>query len=195
MCPGEEQNTSGEVLKSICADVPPDLIVFDRGFNRRKVFTTILTQGHHLLCRAKSNAASYYIPKPPKHQKQGRPQHYGGRVHLPYLRDIVLNNNTLSVADKVVWTKMCPVDVRLVVIRTRPKPSQPYRYFCLFTSDLERPIDELIQHYNNRWQIETAFRDTKQNFGTYQLQNHESLNRHVQLSFIAASLTNRADDA
>ena len=49
--------------------------------------------------------------------------------------------------------------------------SKPYRYFCLFTSDLERPVAELIQHYRNRWQIETAFRDVKQNFGfdTYQL--------------------------
>ena len=94
-------------------------------------------------------------------------------MHLPYLqyRDIIVKNKTLSVANKVVRTKMCPADVRLVVIRTRPKKSKPYRYFCLFTSDLERPVDEVIQHYRNRWQIETTFRDVKQNFGfdTYQL--------------------------
>ena len=56
MCPGEAQDNSLQVLSSICAMVPCGLIIFDRGFNRRKVFTEILSQGHHLLCRAKSNA-------------------------------------------------------------------------------------------------------------------------------------------
>ncbi|RKU15601.1 hypothetical protein C6501_06820 [Candidatus Poribacteria bacterium] len=193
MCPGDEQANSGEVLKSICANVPPGLIIFDRGFNRRKVFTTILAQGHHLLCRAKSNAVFYHIPKQKRPQRPGRPLIYGDRVHLPYLkyREVIVDNKTYSVADKVVRTKMCPQVVRLIVSRTRPKKSQPYKYFCLFTSDLRLPVAEAIRHYRNRWQIETAFRDVKQNFGfgTYQLQKRESLNRHVQLSFIAAVLT------
>ncbi|RKU09550.1 hypothetical protein C6501_15270 [Candidatus Poribacteria bacterium] len=181
------------MLKSICANVPPGLIIFDRGFNRRKVFTTILAQGHHLLCRAKSNAVFYRIPTRPKHPKRGRPRRYGNRLHLPYLkyRDIVVENETLSVTDKIVRTKMCSEDVRLVVIRLRKKKSKPYQYFCLFTSDKQLPVADVIRHYKNRWQIETAFRDVKQNFGfgTCQLQKRESLNRHVQLSFIAASLT------
>ena len=193
MCPGKKRDSSLAVLKRICAQMPAGLIVFDRGFNRRKVWTQILSQGHHLLCRTKSNAVFYYIPKPPKQQGQGRPKRYGGRVHLPYLqyRDIIVKNKTLSVADKIVRTKMCPVDVRLVVGRTRPKKSKPYRYFCVFTSDLERPVDEVIQHYRNRWQIETTFRDVKQNFGfdTYQLRKRKSLNRFAQLSFVAACLT------
>ena len=105
--------------------------------------------------------------------------------------DKVVDTDTLSVANKVVRTKMCPADVRLVVIRTRPKKSKPYRYFCVFTSDLERPVAEVIRHYRNRWQIETTFRDVKQNFGfdTYQLRNRKSLNRFTQLSFVAACLT------
>ena len=193
MCPQKKRDASLSVLKRLCAKISPGLIIFDRGFNRRKVFTTILGQGHHLLCRAKSNAVFYHIPKQPKQSKQGRPRRYGNRLHLPYLKykDIVVKDKTLSVADKIVRTKMCPVDVRLVVVRTRKKASQPYHYFCLFTSDLERPVAELIQHYKNRWQIETAFRDVKQNFGfnTHQLQKRKSLNRFAQLSFVAATLT------
>ena len=34
-------------------------------------------------------------------------------------------NKTYSVADKVVRTKMCPQPVRLVVMRKKPKPSEP----------------------------------------------------------------------
>ena len=46
MCPGEAEDNSLQVLSSICAKMPKGLIVFDRGFNRRKVFTQIHTQGH-----------------------------------------------------------------------------------------------------------------------------------------------------
>ena len=196
MDPKSEDANSFAVLKHLCGLMPPGLIVFDRGFNRRKVFTEILSQGHHLLCRAKSNAVFFYIPKRPRHPKRGRPRRYGSRVsihHLKY-RDLSIEGERLSVTDKVVRTKMCPVDVRIVVIRKRPKPSQPYRYFCLFTSDLQLPVETVIRHYRNRWQIETAFRDVKENFGfdTYQLRNPKSLNRFVQLSFLAATLTQLA---
>ena len=196
MDPKSTTANSFAVLKHLCGLMPPGLIIFDRGFNRRKVFTEVLAQGHHLLCRARSNAVFFHIPKQPKHPKKGRPRRYGSRVSLPHLkyRALVVDNQTLSVTDKVVRTKMCAVDVRLVVIRKRPKKSQPYRYFCVFTSDLQRPVEELIRHYRNRWQIETAFRDLKENFGfdSYQLRNPKSLNRFVQLSLLAASLTQLA---
>lgn len=196
MCPKKKRDNSFAVLKRLCNMMPRGLIVFDRGFNRRAVFTQILSQGHHLLCRTRSNAVFYHIPKQPKQPKRGRPCRYGNRVPIPKLkyRNIVVDNEILSVTDKVVRTKMCPMDVRLIVLRTRKKPSKTYQYFRLFSSDLQRPVDELIRHYKNRWQIETAFRDTKQNFGfdTYQRRNRKGLNRFAQLSFVAASLTQLA---
>ena len=197
MDPKSEAANSFAVLKHLCGLMPPGLIIFDRGFNRRKVFTEVLSQGHHLLCRAKSNAAFFHIPKRPKSPKKGRPRRYGSRVSLPHLkyRDLVVGKETFSVADKRVRTKMCAVDVRIVVIRKRPKnPSKPYQYFCVFTSDLQLPVETVIRHYKDRWQIETAFRDVKEHFGfdTYQLRNPKSLNRFVQLSFLAATLTQLA---
>ena len=157
---------------------------------------SVVEKCYPILCRAKSNAVFFHIPKQPKLPKKGMPRRYGSRVSLPHLkyRDLVVDNQTLSVTDKVVRTKMCAADVRLVVIRRRPKKSQPHRYFCVFTSDLQRPVEEVIRHYRHRWQIETAFRDLKENFGfdSYQLRNPKSLNRFVQLSFLAASLTQLA---
>ncbi len=96
-----------------------------------------------------------------------------------------------SIASKIVRTKMCDTDVRLVVIRSRPKVSKPYRYFCVFTTDLTLEIPKIVAYYRQRWQIETAFRDTKQHFGfdTYRLKSRKSINRFVQLSFLAANLT------
>ena len=59
------------MLKRLCAKMPPGLIVFDRGFNRRKVFEQVLSQGHHLLCRAISNAVFYKITAYPKTAETG----------------------------------------------------------------------------------------------------------------------------
>ena len=113
MDPKSQDANSFAVLKQLCGLMPPGLIIFDRGFNRRKVFAEILSQGHHLLCRAKSNAAFYHLPKHPKHRKRGRPRKYGSRVSLPHLKytDLIVDGKTLSVTDKVVRTRMCPVDV------------------------------------------------------------------------------------
>ena len=87
---------------------------------------------------------------------------------------------------------MCDADVRLVVIRNRPKTSKPYRHFCVFTTDLTLEIPKIVTCYRQRWQIEKAFRDAKEHFGNldaYRLKSRKSINRFVQLSFVAASLT------
>ena len=181
------------VLKRISSKLPRGLILFDRGFARRSVFEMLLGLGHDILCRAKSNAVFYRLPKPPKRPQRGRPKKYGDRLQIHRLRykEFSILEKTYQVASEVVRTKMCPTEVRLVVIRTRPKRSKPYRYFCVFTTDMTLEIPKIVEYYRQRWQIETAFRDTKQHFGfdAYRVKSRKSINRFVQLSFVAASLT------
>lgn len=181
------------VLKRICSKLARGLMIFDAAYARRKVFDMLLGLGHHILCRAKSNAVFYRIPKPPKHPKPGRPKKYGDRLNIRRLRykPVSVLEKTYQGASHIVRTKMCPTDVRLLVIRSRPKPSKPYRYFLVFTTDLTLEIPKILEYYQQRWQIETAFRDTKQEFGSsgYRVKSRKSINRFVQLSFIAASLT------
>ena len=191
--PQSTRDKSQAVLKRICSKIPPGLIIFDRGFARRKVFTMALSFGHHILCRAKSNAVFYRLPKHPKRPQRGRPRKYGDRLDIRRLRynEVEVDGKSYSITSEVVRTKMCDADVRLVVIRSRPKASKPYRYFCVFTTDLTLEIPQIVEYYRQRWQIETAFRDTKQHFGfdTYRVKSRKSINRFVQLSFVAASLT------
>ncbi len=193
IAPQTIRDKSQTVLKRICSKIAPGLIIFDRGFARRKVFTIARSFGHHILCRAKSNAVFYRLPKPPKRPKRGRPRKYGDRLDIRRLRynDTDIDAKSYSIASKVVRTKMCDVEVRLVVIRNRPKPSKPYRYFCVFTTDLTLEIPKIVEYYQQRWQIETSFRDVKQHFGfdAYRVKSRKSINRFVQLSFVAASLT------
>ena len=187
------RDKSGEVLQRICSKIPPGLIIFDRGFARRKVFTMARSFGHHLLCRAKSNAVFYRLPKHPKRPKRGRPRKYGNRLDIRRSRykEIDIDGQRYSITSKVVRTKMCDADIRLVVIRSRPKASKPYRYFCVFTTDLTLEIPRIVKYYRQRWQIETAYRDIKQHFGfdAYRSKSRKSINRFVQLSCVAATLT------
>ena len=191
--PQTVRDKADAILKRICSKIPRGLILFDRGFARRKVFEMLLGLGHHIVCRAKSNAVFYRIPNPPKHPKRGRPKKYGDRLHIRHLRykTMSVGNKDSQIASHLVRTKMCPTDVRLLVIRSRPKPSKPYRYFLVFTTDLTLEIPKILQYYQRRWQIETAFRDLKQHFGFsgYQVKSRKSINRFVQLSCIAASVT------
>ena len=193
VAPQTIRDKTDAVLKRICSKVAPGLIIFDRGFARRKVFTMALRFGHHILCRAKSNAVFYRLPKPPKHPQRGRPRKYGDRLDIRRLRyeTVDVAGKSYSIASKIVRTQMCDAAVRLVVIRNRPKVSKPYRYFCVFTTDLTLEIPKIIEYYQQRWQIETAFRDVKQHFGfdAYRLKSRKSINRFVQLSCVAASLT------
>ena len=187
------RDKSQAVLKRICSRIPPGLIIFDRGFAWRKVFTMARSFGHHILCRAKSNAVFYHLLKHPKRQRRGRPRKYGDRLDIRRVRyhTIDVDGKSYSVASKIVRTKMCDAEVRLVVIRNRPKVSKPYRYFCVFTTDVTLEISQIVEYYRQRWQIETAFRDAKQHFGfdAYRTKSRKSINRFVQLSFLAASLT------
>ena len=193
ICPKTHRDNSGAVLKRICSQIPSGLIIFDRGFNRRKVFEAVLNAGHHILCRAKSNAVFYLLPTVCKRPKPGRPKTYGKRIHLRHLRykAIDIDNKRCSVASKVVRTKMCPTQVRLVVMRTRSKKSKPFRYFCVYTTDLTLDLCQIVRYYRKRWLIETAFRDAKQHFGfdEYRVKSRKSINRLVQLSFLASCIT------
>ena len=193
MCPQTKRDTSESVLKRICSRLPAGLIIFDRGFARQKVFGCVLKAGHHLLCRAKSNAVFYRLSTPAKRSKPGRPKKYGKRIHLPYLRyeTTDIDDKQYAIASRIARTKMCPQPVRLVVMRTRDKRGKPFRYFCVFTTDLTLDLPQIVRYYRQRGLIETAFRDVKQNFGfdTYRVKSRKSINRFVQLSFIASCIT------
>lgn len=182
-------------FQSVIYAIPPGVIIFDRGFNNRKYFKALRKAGHHLLCRARKNAAFYYLPIPSKKKKRGRKRKYGTRAfirHWKYEAVFVQSlDKTYAVAHQVVSTKMCPEPVRLVVIRTKPKKSPTFRYFLVYTTDMTLSVESIVYFYLLRWKIETCFRDCKESFGFdhYQVQSETAIQRSVVLSFIAASLT------
>lgn len=182
-------------FESIVSVIPAGLIVFDRGFNNRKYFKCLLQHGHQLLCRARKNAAFYYLPTEAEQPKKGRRKIYGRRVHIQHWTYAPIEvdgfDDPLWVADQTVRTRMCPQPVHLVVVRTRPKKSKPYRYFLVYTTDLNLSVETILRYYKLRWGFETNMRDTKEELGFdhYQVHSQQAIERSVLLSFVAASLT------
>jgi hypothetical protein len=182
-------------FQALVVVLPPGLIIFDRGFNNRKYFTALLDAGHHLLCRARKNAAFYDPAAPPRLPRRGRPKRYGKRVHVEHWwytdRYMPAVGKTLSVAHQIVRTKLCPVPVHLVVVRTRPSPTKPYRYFLVYTTDLTLSVETIVRYYKLRWTFETGMHDSKESFGFdhYQVRSATAIQRSVLLSFVATSLT------
>ena len=64
-------------------------------------------------------------------------------------------------------------------------------FLCLYNRPDAWRYPKIVEYYRHKWQIETAFRDVKQHFGfdAYRVKSRKSINRWVQLSFVAASLT------
>ena len=86
-----------------------------------------------MLCRAKSNAAFYYRPEVPALSKERETASVWQSCvsATPEVSDdIVVDDKTFSATDKVVRTRMCPVDVMIPVIRKRARdPSKPSTVF------------------------------------------------------------------
>ena len=105
----------------------------------------------------------------PEQPKKGRKRIYGRRVHIQHwtYTDVEVPGfeKLLSVAHHKVRTRMCPEPVHLVVVRTRPKKSKPYRYFLVYTTDLSLSVEILLRYYKLRWGFETNMRDTKEELG------------------------------
>lgn len=139
------------VLTNIMSKIPPGLVILDRGFNNRKVFKILLKYEHNLLCRAKSNAVFYLPVKQQNKIGRGRPRKYGERLDIPSMcfRQMDFFGQIIEVSDAIFWTKMCPQPVRLVVRLTFSKKT--YKYFCVYTTDINMPIEKILLYYRLRW--------------------------------------------
>jgi len=73
--------------------------------------------------------------------------------------------------------------VRLIVSKT--SADKKPRYFA--TTDLNMAVGEALAIYENRWNIETAHRESNQKLGfkDYQLRNKIAIERFIQLVFLA----------
>ena len=72
-------------------------------------------------------------------------------------------------------------EVKLVISRKNQKEVPKY-YIC---TDLSLSAEEILSIYEDRWDIETAHRESNQKLGfkDYQMQNKKAIERFIQLVF------------
>ena len=169
----------------------PVHVVVDGRYTNKTVMRSI-PANTVLTGRVRADTKLFYPPQQVQHEGAGRTRWYGDRAPTPeQLRtdDTVAYEQisvTASGASRTLRIKTIgPVlwkvaghqmPLRLIVIaptgyRLRKGSRLLYRKPAyLITTDMETPVEQIVQHYVWRWDIEVNFRDEKQMFGVGQAQ-------------------------
>ena len=150
------------------------LLVADAYYASGKMITQLLTQGHHLVTRAKSNAVAYWPAPAPDKRRRGRPRLYGEKVKL---RDLARDEDEfLSAPSPVYGEQNVTLRYRVLDLMWRPAARlvrfvivrHPHRgtIFLLATDLTLEPMD-IILLYGYRFKIELGFRQAVHVVGSY----------------------------
>ena len=167
------------------------LIVVDGGYTNRH-FLKDIPAGVTVIGRIRGDARLFY---PPSSERlpgtRGRKRVYGEAAGTPegFRRDESVPWGTVKVfaAGRVhdfkvkvfsplLWRASGPTPLRLIVIAPlayRPRKSSRVLYrqpAYLISTDLETPVEKIVQAYVWRWDIEVNFRDEKQLLGVGEAQ-------------------------
>lgn len=174
-----------EELDRASEGVPPQLLVIVDGSMANRPFLRGLPENTDFLARIRGDAALFEPYRGP------RPRLYGKRLPTPdQLRQDETGWTTVRAygagefrdfpvkeVKSVLWRKPTGVmPLRLILIKplryhATGKTKRLYRQPAyLLTSDLETPLDVLVQSYVHRWEIEVNFREEKTELGVGQAQ-------------------------
>lgn len=169
-------------------------VLADGAFATREFFLGVRGQGFHLITRLKQKAHLCWPVAPVKKKTRGRPRLYGEKVDLTSYQETHRQQARVRIGRKSSLASFSTLDAvprrfgqrcRLVIV------DLPYhKRAVLLSTDLALSATEIIEAYAMRFAIELAFRDLKQRFGWghYQVRSRKAIERHVALSFVAASL-------
>jgi len=152
----------------------PVLLIADAYYASRKIILPLLTAGHQLISRARTNAVAYWPAPAPKQRRRGRPRRYGPRVklrtlfqqpeHFTTIPSPVYGEHGVAISYRVVDLLWRPV-ARLVrfVLVNHPQRGR----IILLCTDLHLDPVEVIMLYAYRYKIELSFRHALHVIGIY----------------------------
>ena len=150
------------------------LLVADAYYASGKLIAQLLSNGHQLVTRAKSNAVAYLPVPTPQHRRRGRPRLYGEKVRLKELAQEhaaftsapspVYGENNVTLRYRcldLIWRPAARI-VRFVIV------CHPHRgTIFLLSTDLTLAPLEILMLYGYRFRIELGFRQAVHVLGAY----------------------------
>lgn len=158
----------------------------------------------HTVCisRLPMNAALYDMPSAPRRGQNGRPRKKGARLPNPermaarasgwrkttvrlYGKDVCVHYKTRI----ALWYNSArSAPLRIIVVRD---PNGHRKDDAFFSTDPHMRVETVLQTYAQRWSLEVAFRDTKQQLGfeRSQARTKKAVQRTGPFAFVAYAIT------
>jgi hypothetical protein len=177
------------------ADCPP-MLMGDAAFGTTPFLDWTHEHGWFLMSHVQLNADVREILPPPSKRKRGRPRKWGDRIDLRKVYDDDSHFQPLpkplyeeavegSYASLLGVLKRSGHVVRIALVKT-----EKYKPFAIVCTDLSLDPAEIVDIYTERFEIEIAIRELKDEtgFGDYQVRRQHAIERHAQISIVACSL-------
>lgn len=180
-----------ELLKLIRLFVQVKYLALDGYFGHSQALLMALENDLHLISKLRSNAALFEKPAG-EYGGRGRRKKYGAKLDykslpLEYLKKRERNSETLTLYYQGIFrSRSFASELNVVIIEKINIKNQKVGQAVLFSSDLELPLEKLVEYYGLRFQIEFNFRDAKQHFGLedFMTRSEVGIETAANLSFL-----------
>ncbi len=168
-------------------------LVADAWFSKKPFVDQIMAMEMHLISRLRDDADLKYLYLGPPTGKRGRPSKYAGKVIAENIDtnyfELIEQNQEATVYSAIVYCKSLKQNIRLVhVTYTNDKGKTTRKLY--FSTDTQMDALEILDCYQNRFQIEFLYRDAKQHTGLNdsQARSENKLNFHFNAALTAINI-------
>ena len=156
------------------------VVLFDSWYSSETLIKSALNRGFEVICALKSNRVVYTKPQCKRGKGTSLTDLAAPAVHL-----VTVNNRTYRVRRLEGYLKG---NLKATILTTEA-PGQSTKYLAHFQREGVKPLssEAILNHYVNRWPIETFHRNAKQllGFDDYRLRSLEGIKRYLEILLIA----------
>ena len=164
------------------------ILVVDGYFAKLKFIDAISDEAEmEVICRLRDDANLRYLYKGKK-QGRGRPKKYDGKVNVKKIdkRRVKLKESNVyyRVYEIEVYSVGLKRNIQLCYVEFLKENGDTKVIKLFFSTNIERPAEEILSYYRARFQMEFLFRDAKQFTGLQhcQARSESKLNFHFNAS-------------